>query len=226
VRLIAPDGQQVGIVSIEEAMRQAREAGLDLVEVGPEAKPPACRILDFGKFKYRSRRKAPSTAPTKKQHFGQIKEIRLRPKIDKHDLERKVNHAREILELGYRLQITCVFRGREMTHLELGHKLLENVVGMLSDVAKLERPLNREGRRMNVMVMPRTEVVRAKTKEREENAKRRAMELEEARKKKKAKRESRRAKAAAGPQAAQGEPAPSGEGQAGEGAAPAEVDDA
>ena len=184
VRLIAADGTQVGIVPVEEALAKAKEAGLDLVEVSPEAEPPVCKILDFGKFKYGSQKKK-EHIPVRKQHFGQLKEIRVRPKIDKHDLERKLAHGRELLGDGYRLLLTCVFRGREMTHLELGHNLLKLAAEALSDVAKLERTLPQEGRRMAIMLMPKVEVVRAKARERETQAKVLFAEAEARRKKSK-----------------------------------------
>ncbi len=194
MRLISPDGSQLGILPLDDAMAKAREAGLDLVEVSGDSDPPVCRILDYGKFRYGSKRKEVGPK-VRKQHFGQIKEIRMRPKIDKNDLERKLAKARELLEEGYRLQITCMFRGREMTHLELGHNLLKRAAEMLSEVSKLERPLNREGRRMNIMLMPKVEVVRAKSKEREEQAKKYAAEAKGRRKKSRQRRESVRRKA-------------------------------
>ena len=184
VRLINTDGTQVGIVPLEDALARARAAGLDLVEVSPDAEPPVCKILDFGKFKYGTQKKK-EHIPVRKQHFGQIKEIRVRPKIDKHDLARKLAHGRELLEDGYRLLLTCVFRGREMTHLELGHKLLQDAAVALAGVSKLERTLPQEGRRMAIMLMPKVEVVRAKAREREKQAKVLFAEAEARRKKSK-----------------------------------------
>jgi translation initiation factor IF-3 len=203
VRLINTDGTQLGIVPVEEALTKAKAAGLDLVEVSGDAEPPVCKILDYGKFKYGSQRKK-EHIPTRKQHFGQIKEIRIRPKIDKHDLARKLTHGRELLEDGYRLLLTCVFRGREMTHLELGRKLLADSTEALGEVAKLERTLPQEGRRMAIMLMPKVEVVRAKTQERDKIARVRAAEIEATRKKSKRKREPDRKPPGPGPA---GEPA-------------------
>jgi len=197
VRLINTDGTQVGIVPLEDALARARAAGLDLVEVSPDAEPPVCKILDFGKFKYGTQKKK-EHIPVRKQHFGQLKEIRVRPKIDKHDLARKLAHGRELLEDGYRLLLTCVFRGREMTHLELGHKLLQDAAVALAGVSKLERTLPQEGRRMAIMLTPKVEVVRAKAQEREKLAKAWAAEAEAHRKKSKRKdREAGKAPAAA-----------------------------
>jgi translation initiation factor IF-3 len=196
VRLIATDGEQVGIVPLEEALQKARGADLDLVEVAGQSDPPVCRILDYGKFRYGAKRKDHGDKPkARKQHFGQIKEIRMRPKIDKHDLERKLAKGRELLEEGYRLQVTCLFRGREMTHLELGYNLLNRTAELLADCSKLERRLSREGRRMNIMLMPKIEVVRAKAKEREAQARKHAEDAARHRKKSKARRDSVRRKA-------------------------------
>ncbi len=194
MRLISPDGTQLGILPLEQALAKAKEASLDLVEVAGDSDPPVCRILDYGKFRYGSKHKE-AGPKVRKQHFGQIKEIRMRPKIDKHDLERKLTKARELLEGGYRLQITCMFRGREMTHLELGHNLLKRATEMLADVSKLERRMNRDGRRMNIMLMPKIEVVRAKAKEHEEQAKKYAAEAQGRRKKSRQRRDSVRRKA-------------------------------
>lgn len=191
MRLISPEGEQLGIVDIQDALAKARETGQDLVEVSSDSDPPVCRILDYGKFRYGSKRKEPGPKG-RKQHFGQIKELRMRPKIDKHDLERKMAKAGELLEEGYRLQLTCMFRGREMTHLELGRQLLNRAAEMLAGVSKLERPLNREGRRMNIMLMPKIEVVRAKAKEHEEQARKHAEEAESRRKKSKRRHSTRR----------------------------------
>lgn len=195
VRLISSEGEQLGIVPVEVALAKAREAKLDLVEVSGEAVPPVCRILDYGKFRYGSRKRdhGPKVV-LRKQHFGQIKEIRLKPKIDKNDLERKLAKGRELLEDGYRLQLTCMFKGREMSHTELGVSLLNRAVEMLAEASKLERPLLREGRRMNIMLCPKVEVVRVKTRQREEHARLLAEETERNRKKSK-RRDSGRQKA-------------------------------
>lgn len=151
VRLIGPNGDQVGIVPIEEARRRADEAGLDLVEVSPDARPPVCRILDYGKFKYQLKKRAHKS----KAHQAVLKEIRVRPKIDKHDLGYKMEQAREFLENGDKVQVTCVFRGREMTHAELGRGVLKQVEDLLKDIAKIERPPMFEGKRLSMMLAKR-----------------------------------------------------------------------
>ncbi len=152
VRLIGPEGKQVGIVTIEEALQQAGEAGLDLVEIAPQADPPVCKIMDFGKFSYEKKKKEKSSK--KKQHTIVVKEIRMRPKTDTHDLEYKVKHAREFLEQKNKVKFTVQFRGRELAYKEFGERLLERVEEMLSDIAKVESEKKFEGRSMT-MVMTR-----------------------------------------------------------------------
>ncbi len=129
-------------------MRQAEAAGLDLVEVAPNARPPVCKILDYGRFKYeqkkkKSRSKSPSAV---------LKEIRVRPKIDVHDLDIKIRKAEEFLEAGHKVQVTCLFRGREMAYQGLGRAVLERVVEALSEIARVERTPRMEGRRMNILL--------------------------------------------------------------------------
>lgn len=132
-----------------KALRMAEEAGLDLVEVAPNARPPVCRILDYGKFKYEQKKKQRGKPKTQS---SVLKEIRVRPKIDVNDVSIKVRKAREFLEAGNKVQVTCLFRGREMAYQNLGREVLERVVEMLEDVAKLERAPRMEGRRMNILL--------------------------------------------------------------------------
>lgn len=127
----------------------AEEAGLDLVEVAPNARPPVCRILDYGKFKYEQKKKQRGKPKTQS---SVLKEIRVRPKIDINDVAIKVRKAREFLEAGNKVQVTCLFRGREMAYQSLGREVLERVVEMLEEVAKLERAPRMEGRRMNILL--------------------------------------------------------------------------
>lgn len=135
-----------------KALKMAEEAGLDLVEVAPNARPPVCRILDYGKFKYEQKKKQRGKPKTQS---SVLKEIRVRPKIDINDVEIKVRKAREFLEAGNKVQVTCLFRGREMAYQSLGRAVLERVVEMLEDVAKLERAPRMEGRRMNILLARR-----------------------------------------------------------------------
>lgn len=144
IRLIDGEGNQLGVVELDDAMQKAEAAGLDLVEVAPSAKPPVCRIMDFGKYRYELAKKEKDQK--KKQHVIQKKEIRLRPKTEEHDLLHKIRHARKFLEEGNRLKITVMFRGRELVYKEFGYKLLERVQDELSDIAKIDKGPVEEGR--------------------------------------------------------------------------------
>jgi len=143
VRLIDAEGQQVGIVDTAEALRRAEESGLDLVEVSPNAKPPVCKIMDFGKFKYELAKKEKENR--KKQHVIITKEVRFRPKTDEHDFEFKVRHARKFLEAGHRVKATVMFRGRENAHREYGQRVLDKFKKSLEDIAKIEKDSKLEG---------------------------------------------------------------------------------
>lgn len=143
IRLIDEDGEQVGIVNIQEALRKAGEAGLDLVEVAPNTNPPVCKIMDFGKYKYELSKKEKETK--KKQHVIVTKEIRMRPKIEEHDFDFKVRHARKFLMDGNRVKATILFRGRELIHQEFGRRILDNFKEALEDVAKVEKEPIMEG---------------------------------------------------------------------------------
>lgn len=143
MRLIDENNQQVGIVDLSDALRRAEEAGLDLVEVAPNANPPVCKIMDFGKYKYELSKKEKETK--KKQHVIITKEIRLRPKIEEHDFEFKARHARKFIEQGYRVKAAVLFRGREMAHREYGVRLLEKLKEYLSDIAKVDKEPSMEG---------------------------------------------------------------------------------
>lgn len=136
-----------------EAISKARDMGLDLVEVSPNAEPPVCRIMDYGKWLYQQKRKLKQGQ--KKQHVTILKEIRLRPKIDSHDRDIKVNHARKFLEKGHKVQFTMLFRGREMIYLDHGFEMMEEILQTIDDVAKLERGAKKMGRRMTMVVTPK-----------------------------------------------------------------------
>ena len=154
VRLIDSDGAQIGIVSIEEARQLSRERNLDLVEVAPTARPPVVRIMDYGKYKYRENKKAKEAK--KKQHVIQMKELKLRSKIDEHDLQFKLRHARKFLEKQYKVKITMVFRGREVVHKELGERILQRVCDEVSDIASQEGEIKMEGRNMVLILIPKS----------------------------------------------------------------------
>lgn len=154
VRLIDQHGEQVGIVGTDEARDIAVEAGLDLVEVAPNSRPPVCRIMDYGKYKYEQARKAKEAK--KKQHTVTVKEIKLRPKIEEHDYGFKMRHARRFLDDGDKVKFTLRFRGREMTHPELGERVLEQIKDDLGETIVVESDIRREGRTMTMLVSPRT----------------------------------------------------------------------
>jgi translation initiation factor IF-3 len=152
VRVIDPDGEQVGIIPVERALQIAEEMGLDLVEVAPMARPPVCRIMDYGKFRYEEQRKAREAR--KKQHHVQLKEVKMRPGIEDHDFEFKTRHARRFLEEGNKVKVTMMFRGRQMAHPELGREVLARVVSEVADVGKMEVAPNMEGRSMTMVLAP------------------------------------------------------------------------
>ncbi|MCF0142569.1 MAG: translation initiation factor IF-3 [Parasporobacterium sp.] len=150
VRLIGEAGQQIGVVSIEEAKRQAAEAELDLVLIAPKAEPPVCRIIDFGKFRYEQARKEKEAK--KKQKVIEVKEIRLSPNIDTNDIRTKANTARKFIEHGDKVKVALRFRGREMAHMQESKHVLDDFAAILEDVAVVDKPAKVEGRNM-VMFM-------------------------------------------------------------------------
>ncbi|HJL79470.1 MAG TPA: translation initiation factor IF-3 [Candidatus Marinimicrobia bacterium] len=149
VRLISEKGEQLGIIPLEEALENAQQAGLDLIEISPDTDPPVCKLVDYGKLKYEKKKKAHLSK--KKQHVVKLKEIRLRPRIDSHDLETKMNMGRKFLKDGCKLKVTLMFRGREMSRLDLGDIVMEKVVEMLKDIAAIEKQNPLEGRRMSLI---------------------------------------------------------------------------
>ena len=155
VRLIDEENNQVGVVPRVEAMSRAREAGLDLVEVAPNSEPPVCRIMDDGKWQYEQKRKVREAHKKHQHHNTTLKEIRLRPETDKHDLDIKLNHAREFLEKGHKVQFTMFFRGRQMLHREQGYTILEEIAQSMEDVSKVERSARMSGRRMTLLIVPK-----------------------------------------------------------------------
>ncbi len=151
VRVISEEGAQLGILSTEDALQEARKAGLDLVEVAPNERPPVCRIMDFGKFKYQQKKRQHKS----QAHQVRIKEIRVRPKTGDHDLQTKVNHAREFLAEKNKVIVTVVFRGREMAHVEEGRKVVDQVLEQVADCCKVEAPPVHHGRRMTCTLAPK-----------------------------------------------------------------------
>src|ERR671924_1606030 len=152
VRLVGPNGEQVGIVSVNDALRLAQEADLDLVEVAPTARPPVCKLMDYGKFKYESAQKARESRRNQQQTV--IKEQKLRPKIDPHDYETKKGHVVRFLEAGSKVKVTIMFRGREQSHTELGQRILDRLVEDLDGLATVEQPSKLDGRNMVMVLAP------------------------------------------------------------------------
>ena len=153
IRVIAPDGAQLGVMTVEEALAAAQARGLDLVEVAPLARPPVAKIMDYGKFRFEQAKAA--RAAKKKQHVIQLKEVKFRPGIDDHDFEFKTRHAREFLGDGNKVKVTMMFRGRQIAHLELGRAVLDRVAANLADVGKIEADAKLEGRNMTMVIAPK-----------------------------------------------------------------------
>lgn len=149
VRVISESGGQIGVFPVHEALRMAADLQLDLVEVAPDARPPVCRILDFGKYKYEQKKKARGA---KRGHPTRLKGVRLHPKTEEHDLDVKCNQARGFLEDGDKVQFTVIFRGRELARQDLGTALLQKVAEKLADVAKVEKTPHMDGKRMHMIV--------------------------------------------------------------------------
>jgi translation initiation factor IF-3 len=154
VRLVDELNNQVGIVDRDFALEKAREAGLDLVEVAPTSDPPVCRIMDYGKWLYEQKRKI-REARKKTHHAGVLKEIRLRPETDPHDVDIKVRHAREFVEKGHKVQFSLMFRGRQLAHQDKGYELLNKIAESLADIAKIDHAGELIGKRMTLVVAPK-----------------------------------------------------------------------
>ncbi len=154
VRLVDAENNQIGIVERLFALEKSREANLDLVEVSPTSDPPVCRIMDYGKWVYEQKRKI-REARKKTHHTGSLKEVRLRPETDTHDIEVKVKHAREFIEKGHKVQFTLIFRGRQMLHQDKGREVLNGIVETMSDVAKVDRSGEMMGKRMTMVIAPK-----------------------------------------------------------------------
>ena len=152
LRLIGHNGKQIGIVSLDDARASAKELGFDLVEVAPDARPPVVKLMDYGKFKYEQAKAAQEAR--KRQHQIQVKEVKFRPGIDDHDYDFKMRHARRFLEEGNKVKVTMMFRGRQVTHPELGLQVLQRVEEDLSDVSRVETEPAFEGRTMLMVLAP------------------------------------------------------------------------
>ena len=152
MRAVGPEGEQLGILPIEQALARAQELGMDLVEVSPMAKPPVCKIMDYGKFKYTEKKK--QNEAKKKQVVVQLKEVKLRPRTEEHDYNVKIGKIREFLQEANKARVTVMFRGREITHRELGQKVLQRVIEDMKEVAVIEAAPRMEGRQMFMILAP------------------------------------------------------------------------
>jgi translation initiation factor IF-3 len=153
VRVIGPDGQQVGVLPTAEALRMAEDKGLDLVEIAPEARPPVCKIIDYGKFIYHEEKKKKESR--KKQHEIKVKEIRLGPKIGEHDYQVKLNQAKDFLSRKDKVRVSMRFRGREMAHVDIGRKVMDRFMVEVGEVATVEQQPKLEGNTMVALVSPK-----------------------------------------------------------------------
>lgn len=161
VRLIDAEGGQVGVVTVVKAIALAKDVGLDVVEVSPNAKPPVCRIMDYGKYKFEQAKKAKQAKA--KQHVIKIKEIKLHPKTDSNDYNYRVKHAKEFLEKGFKVKVTLIYRGREMTHLEFGRRLLDSMVEDLAEDGDLETRSKMEGNSIHLIFGPKKTATKGST---------------------------------------------------------------
>ncbi|MGE4608340.1 MAG: translation initiation factor IF-3 [Myxococcota bacterium] len=155
IRVIADDGEQLGVMTPGDAIERAQAVGLDLVEVAPGSKPPVCRIMDYGRYKYERKKKLGKS----KGHAASLKEVKLRPRTDQHDLDFKLKNARRFLTDGDKVKVTVMYRGREMVHREFGYKQLDHVRELLADIANVENPPRMEGRFLSMILVPIREAI-------------------------------------------------------------------
>jgi translation initiation factor IF-3 len=152
VRVIDKDGSQLGVLTLSDALQRAEFAGLDLVEIASTAEPPVCKIIDYGKYRYQVTKKEKENK--KAQHQVKVKEIKVKPNTDEHDLLTKTKHARDFITKGNKVRLTCVFRGREMAHPEFGSKIVKKICSDLADIASPEAPAKMMGRSLSVVLAP------------------------------------------------------------------------
>ena len=155
IRVIADDGEQLGVMTPSDALARAQEVDLDLVEVAPASKPPVCRIMDYGRYKYERKKKLGKN----KGHTASLKEVKLRPRTDQHDLDFKLKNARRFLVEGDKVKVTVMYRGREMVHREFGYRQLKHVTELLSNIANVENPPRMEGRFLSMILVPNREAI-------------------------------------------------------------------
>ncbi|RMH57227.1 MAG: translation initiation factor IF-3 [Candidatus Hydrogenedentota bacterium] len=154
LRLVGPDSEQLGIVTREEALMKARATGLDLCEIAPNARPPVCKLMDFGKFRYDRQKKLREAK--RRQKVIHVKEVKFSPMIDDHDFEIKVNHVLRFLEGGDKVKVTMTFRGRQVARPELGRQIIARLIERVNDKAQIDRPERREGNRLTVVLSPKS----------------------------------------------------------------------
>lgn len=152
VRVISHTGEQLGVLALYEALAKAEEAGLDLVEIVPGSVPPVCKIINYGKFRYDQTKREKESK--KSQHQVKVKEIKLKPNIDDHDLQTKIRHAKDFIAKGNKVKVTCVFRGRELMHPEIGERIMQQFCDELEDIAMAESPAKMLGRMLSVVLAP------------------------------------------------------------------------
>ncbi len=152
VRVIDKDGEQIGVLPTGEAIYRAEQAGLDLVEISPNAEPPVCKIIDYGKFRYQLTKKEKESK--KSQHQVKVKEVKVKPNTDEHDIQTKLKHARDFVAKGDKVRITCTFRGREMMHTEFGERIVKRMCEDLADVAAPESPAKMFGKILSIVLAP------------------------------------------------------------------------
>lgn len=162
LRVIGSDGKQIGVLSTREALQMAQDEGLDLVEIAPNADPPVCKITDFGKYRYDQTKKEKESK--KSQHLVKVKEIKVKPNIDEHDFQTKLKQARQFIEKGNKVKITCMFRGREMAYPQLGEKVVLRMCEGLKDIAVVESPAKLLGRNLLCIVAPGASKTKKKEK--------------------------------------------------------------
>ncbi len=149
MRVIDPNGEQIGVMSLQDALQKAKDQGLDLIEVAPQANPPVCKIVDYGKYKYRQEKKE-----RKQQKSQQLKEMRLTSRIDDHDFETKIKHIKRFLKGEDRVRVTMIFRGREIVHMDRGRQMLERLKEEVQDVGRVESGPTQRGRALQMMIIP------------------------------------------------------------------------
>jgi len=168
VRVIDKEGKQAGILTIQEATALAEASNLDLVEIAPNAEPPVCKIIDYGKFRYQQTKKERENK--KAQHQVKIKEVKVKPNTDEHDLQVKLGRAREFIEKGNKVRLTCMFRGREMAHPEIGRRVIQRMIDALSDIATAEAFPKQMGRSLSVTIAPGGKKTKEKPRESQDEA--------------------------------------------------------